>query len=104
MPSIRTRECMHESSNARVLSSRVNDQPAQVSSSLLALVCQVSCDLYCTLKNRVCLGMKVCTCILPVKRYPFGVHFSLHFLQFSMDLFHSVDKEGSWQFVRVALR
>ena len=27
--------------------SRVNDQPARVSSLLLALVCQVSCDLYC---------------------------------------------------------
>ena len=25
----------------------VNDQPTRVSSSLLALICQVSCDLYC---------------------------------------------------------
>ncbi|MCG8622478.1 MAG: hypothetical protein MJE68_10860 [Proteobacteria bacterium] len=40
----------------------------------------------------------------PRAELTFGLHFSLHLLQFSMDLFHSVDKEGGLQLVRVALR
>ena len=36
--------------------------------------------------------------------FTLGFHFPLHLLQFSMDLFHSVDKEGGWQLIWVTLR
>ena len=52
-----TRECVGICASVRVLAlarrgglwhARVNVQATRVTSSLLALVCQVSCDLYCT--------------------------------------------------------
>ena len=54
---IRTRECVRICASVRVLAlarrgrlwhARVNVQATRVTSSLLALVCQVSCDLYCS--------------------------------------------------------
>ena len=54
---MRTRECVQICASVRVLAlarrgrlwhARVNVQATRVTSSLLALVCQVSCDLYCS--------------------------------------------------------
>ena len=58
---IRIRECVRICASVRVLALarrgrlwhvRVNVQAARVTSSLLALVCQVSCDLYCIKQER----------------------------------------------------
>ena len=60
---IRTRECVRICASVRVLTlvrrgrlwhARVNVQATRVTSSLLALVCQVSCDLYCTSVSLIC--------------------------------------------------
>ena len=57
---IRTRECVRICVSVRVLAlarrgrllhARVNVQATRVTSSLLALVCQVSCDLYCIIDS-----------------------------------------------------
>ena len=57
---IRTRECVRICASVRVLALvrqgrllhvRVNVQATRVTSSLLALVCQVTCDLYCKSKT-----------------------------------------------------
>ena len=60
-----TRECVQICASMRVLAlarrggllhARVNVQAARVTSSLLALVYQVACDLYCTLKTLLFVG------------------------------------------------